>query len=292
MAQALRRGCAAGDSVRVAGARAAQSARRRHRNRGSATIAFDTATPIVKGTWRAALAAANMALTAAEAVRSGERAAFALARPPGHHASADVFGGYCYLNNIAIAAQWLARSWAEARDPRRRLSSRQRHAEHVLSPRRRVLRLDPRRSERSPIRISWVSRTSAAKARAKAPTSTCRSPCIRIGSAMQKALDAARCSRIKAFAPDVLLVSLGLDTFEADPISKFRLGSEDYLRMGEDHRRREAADALRLRRRLQPRRARRDHRQCAGRISRAVERVEACDQAAATAILTLIARPE
>src|SRR5471030_1306298 len=70
------------------------------------TYAFDTSTPIVKGTWNAALAAANVALTAAQTIKSGERSAFALARPPGHHASADVFGGYCYLNNIAIAAQW------------------------------------------------------------------------------------------------------------------------------------------------------------------------------------------
>src|SRR6185295_16343961 len=70
------------------------------------TYAFDTATPIVKGTWNAALAAVNIALSGAQAIKGGERAAFALARPPGHHASADLFGGYCYLNNIAIAAQW------------------------------------------------------------------------------------------------------------------------------------------------------------------------------------------
>ena len=48
-----------------------------------------------------------MALTAADLVRGGERAAYALCRPPGHHASADQYGGYCYLNNAAIAARWL-----------------------------------------------------------------------------------------------------------------------------------------------------------------------------------------
>src|ERR1700753_2303253 len=68
---------------------------------------FDTATPITKGTWAASREAVTIPLSAAAAVKSGERAAFALARPPGHHASSDVYGGYCYLNNVAIAAQWL-----------------------------------------------------------------------------------------------------------------------------------------------------------------------------------------
>src|SRR5947207_2648978 len=62
---------------------------------------FDTATPITRGTWTAARDAANVSLSAAEAIANGERSAFALTRPPGHHASFDVFGGYCYLNNVA-----------------------------------------------------------------------------------------------------------------------------------------------------------------------------------------------
>src|ERR1700722_1793759 len=72
------------------------------------TYSSDTATPITKGTWSAARAGVDVALSAAEAVAAGERSAFALTRPPGHHASRDVFGGYCYLNNVAIAAQWLS----------------------------------------------------------------------------------------------------------------------------------------------------------------------------------------
>jgi acetoin utilization deacetylase AcuC-like enzyme len=68
---------------------------------------LDAATPITRGTWKAATSAANTALTAAALVAEGERAAFALARPPGHHASRDLYGGYCFLNNAAIAAQSL-----------------------------------------------------------------------------------------------------------------------------------------------------------------------------------------
>jgi len=67
--------------------------------------AFGFGSPILEGTWEAAYWAAQSALTAAGLVRSGgARAAYALCRPPGHHAAADLYGGYCYLNNAAIAA--------------------------------------------------------------------------------------------------------------------------------------------------------------------------------------------
>ena len=67
---------------------------------------FDAGTPITAGTWDAALASARVALAAQHAVADGAAgAAFALCRPPGHHAAADAYGGYCYLNNSAIAAQ-------------------------------------------------------------------------------------------------------------------------------------------------------------------------------------------
>ena len=64
-------------------------------------------TSISEGTWEAAGAAADVALTAASKLKAGARAAFALCRPPGHHAARDLYGGYCFLNNAAIAAQYL-----------------------------------------------------------------------------------------------------------------------------------------------------------------------------------------
>ena len=67
--------------------------------------AFDLAVPFVAGTWQAARSAADVALTGQKLVAGGARASFALCRPPGHHALADMGGGYCYLNNAAIAAQ-------------------------------------------------------------------------------------------------------------------------------------------------------------------------------------------
>ncbi len=65
----------------------------------------DTACPIGAGTWAAAAAAANVAVHAADYVLGGEGFAYGMCRPPGHHAFADMAGGFCFLNNVAIAAQ-------------------------------------------------------------------------------------------------------------------------------------------------------------------------------------------
>ena len=70
---------------------------------------FDTATPMVAGSFTAALAAADAALTAADLVAAGAPAAYALCRPPGHHAGPGYYGGFCFLNNAAIAARSLHR---------------------------------------------------------------------------------------------------------------------------------------------------------------------------------------
>ncbi|GIK77665.1 MAG: acetylpolyamine amidohydrolase [Actinomycetes bacterium] len=65
---------------------------------------FDTMTLIGPGSWEAARAAVDAALTAGDLVAAGEPAAYALCRPPGHHATRDAYGGSCYLNNAAAAA--------------------------------------------------------------------------------------------------------------------------------------------------------------------------------------------
>ena len=64
-------------------------------------------TLIGPGTWEAARAAADVALTAADLVWGGRRAAYACCRPPGHHVTRRAYGGSCYLNNAAIAAERL-----------------------------------------------------------------------------------------------------------------------------------------------------------------------------------------
>ncbi len=69
---------------------------------------MDLSACIVEGTYDAALASAHCALSAAEVIANGDRSAFALCRPPGHHAGRDYAGGYCFINNAAVAAHWLS----------------------------------------------------------------------------------------------------------------------------------------------------------------------------------------
>src|SRR4051795_4174270 len=74
---------------------------------------YDTMTLIGPGTWEAARAAVDIAATAAGLLLDGASAAYALCRPPGHHASRDGFGGSCYLNNAAVAAERLIEGGVE-----------------------------------------------------------------------------------------------------------------------------------------------------------------------------------
>jgi acetoin utilization deacetylase AcuC-like enzyme len=71
------------------------------------TYAFDTMTPVGPGTWTAARAAIDCALTAVDLVVAGAVSAYALCRPPGHHVTRAAYGGSCYLNNAAVAAEAL-----------------------------------------------------------------------------------------------------------------------------------------------------------------------------------------
>jgi acetoin utilization deacetylase AcuC-like enzyme len=70
----------------------------------------DTACPVGAHTWDSAYWSAQTTVTAADLLLGGERAVYALARPPGHHAYADLAGGFCFLNNSAIAAERLRRA--------------------------------------------------------------------------------------------------------------------------------------------------------------------------------------
>ena len=207
----------------------------RERRRGDVesqlgTYSFDTATPITKGTWGAARAAVDVALSATQTVADGERSAFALTRPPGHHASRDVFGGYCYLNNVAIAAQWLS-----DRGLRPAILDVDYHhgngTQAIFYGRRDVLfaslHADP--ATDYPHFAGFADECGEGAGE----NATLNLPMPRgIGwSAYADALARASAA-IDSFGADVLLVSLGLDTYEHDPISFFHIRSEDYLRMG------------------------------------------------------------
>ena len=74
---------------------------------------LDSSTPFVAGTYNAARASVDVALTAADLVLGGETVAYGLCRPPGHHAARAMYAGYCFLNNAAIAADSIVRATGE-----------------------------------------------------------------------------------------------------------------------------------------------------------------------------------
>lgn len=192
---------------------------------------FDAGTPITSGTWPAALASAGVALAATRLVLAGERHAFALCRPPGHHAAADAYGGYCYLNNSAIAAQALRDAGAE----RVAVLDVDYHVgngtQTIFYDRPDVLTIslhaDPR--QEYPFFLGRVDERGAG-----AGDGFHRNLPMPWGTGFDvwsAALDDA-CNEIERFAPDALVVPLGVDTHVSDPISRFTLETADYLRVG------------------------------------------------------------
>lgn len=193
---------------------------------------FDAGTPITPGTWRAARAAANVALTGATAILDGAEGAFALCRPPGHHAAADCYGGYCFLNNAAIAAQGLR---VGAMDRVAVLDVDYHHGngtQSIFYARADVLfvsiHADP--AHEFPY-FSGYARETGAEAGEGCTLNLPLAPGTSWEGGYRAALEAAL-ERLRGFAPDGLVVSLGVDTFEGDPISRFRLQAQDYPKLG------------------------------------------------------------
>jgi acetoin utilization deacetylase AcuC-like enzyme len=194
-------------------------------------FSFDTGAPITSGTWCAAATAANVALTGAANLQRGESCVFSLCRPPGHHASADVYGGYCYLNNAAIAAQYLL---DEGADKIAILDVDYHHGngtQSIFYSRDDVLFVsihgDP--DQEYPYFLGRSDETGEGAGKgynANFP--------LRWQSSASKWFDALEkgCVLVDEYAPDFVVVSLGLDTFIEDPISQFRLTTEDYLQLG------------------------------------------------------------
>ena len=196
-------------------------------------FAFDTGSPMTSGTWAAARQGAFCALGAAHAVADGERAAFALSRPPGHHAGADFYGGYCFLNNAALAAQALRKRGLE------RVAVLDLDYHHgngtqaIFYHRADVLFVsihgDPHTEY--PFFLGYADEKGVGAGEGfnfnlPLPRGT--------GFATWREALKLALQRVSQFGAQVLVVSLGLDTFEGDPISGFQLRTDDFLRVGED----------------------------------------------------------
>jgi acetoin utilization deacetylase AcuC-like enzyme len=196
-------------------------------------FSYDAGTPLTAGTWDAARAGARCALTAAARLRQGRRAAFALTRPPGHHAGADFFGGYCFLNNAAIAAQALRDGGVE------RVAVLDIDYHHgngtqaIFYDRADVLVTsihgDPHTEY--PYYLGYADERGAGvglgfNRNLPLPRGT--------GFATWRAALQHAMHGIADFRAGALVVSLGLDTFEGDPIAGFTLATPDYLCIGDD----------------------------------------------------------
>jgi acetoin utilization deacetylase AcuC-like enzyme len=188
-------------------------------------------TSITSGTWEAARASVDVALSAQAAIHDGAREAFGLCRPPGHHAAANMFGGYCFINNAAVATQ----AFIDQGASRVALLDVDFHhgngSQAIFYPRNDVMFLslhgDP--ADAFPHFLGYADETGAGDGEGynhnypMGPGTSYRT----WGSALEDA-----CRKIAAYAPDALVVSLGVDTFEHDPISFFKLTSEDFKRYG------------------------------------------------------------
>lgn len=194
-------------------------------------FSFDAATPITAQTWGAVYASAQCALAAADAVANGaERQAFALCRPPGHHAGADYMGGYCYLNNAAIAARH-----AQARGlPRVAVLDVDYHhgngTQDIFYDDSDVLFVSIHADPATDYPYYWGHPDERGAGEGLGANLNLTLPRGTDWARYAPALDAARAA-IVAARSDLLVLSFGADTFAGDPISGFALQREDFTRM-------------------------------------------------------------
>ena len=196
---------------------------------GYYALAMETC--ITAGTWEAAIASASVAQTAQTMISDGATSAFALCRPPGHHAHHDLYGGYCFLNNAAIAAQGFRDKGAG------RIAILDVDFHHgngtqdIFYERADVLfcSLHGQPEDAFPYFIGYRDETGRGAGEGfnmnypMAPGTTYG----KWGEALERA-----CGEVVRYRPDVLIVSLGVDTYKEDPISFFKLDSDDFTAYG------------------------------------------------------------
>jgi acetoin utilization deacetylase AcuC-like enzyme len=185
--------------------------------------AFDTATPIAEHSWDSAYWGAQATLSALDAVLGGDRAAFAVARPPGHHAGRDFLGGYSYLNNAAVAAA------AAAAQRRVAILDVDYHhgngTQDIVQGRDGISFVSIHADPRTDYPFFWGHADESGGNVLNLPL-----PRGTDWAAYQPAL-AQALDWIDKAAPEVVIVCYGADTYAGDPISHFALQTADYTRM-------------------------------------------------------------
>jgi acetoin utilization deacetylase AcuC-like enzyme len=194
---------------------------------------YDTMTLVGPGSWEAIRAAADCARTAAAMISAGEHAAYALCRPPGHHAGPAGYGGSCYLNNAAVAAQALRQAGAE------RVAVLDIDAHHgngtqaIFYSRPDVyygsVHVDPA--------AGWFPHFMGfADERGNgAGFAVNRNVPLAPGSGDDAWLEAVGvlCDDVRAFGPQAIVLSLGVDAAAADPESPLQVTADGYRAAGQ-----------------------------------------------------------
>jgi acetoin utilization deacetylase AcuC-like enzyme len=188
---------------------------------------YDASTPIAEGTWASTYWSAQSALAATQAVLDGERTAFALCRPPGHHAGADYMGGYCYVNAMAVAAQFAV----DAGRSRVAILDIDYHhgngTQDIFLNRGDVFFASIHADPRTDYPFYWGHADETGIGEGEGATLNLPLPRGTDVAAFTAALDTAL-GRIAAFQPEILLCSFGADTYAGDPISFFSIETDDY----------------------------------------------------------------
>ncbi len=190
----------------------------------------DTACPIGAGTWEAAYWSAQSAVTGADLVAEGERAAYVLSRPPGHHAFADLAGGFCFLNNSAIGAERL-----RARGLRPAILDIDVHhgngTQGIFYARGDVLTVSIHADPARFYPFFWGHAQERGEGRGLGCNLNLPLPRGTEDAAYLQTLEFAL-DRVRAFGADVLVVALGLDAHVDDPFRGLAITTQGFAAIG------------------------------------------------------------
>jgi acetoin utilization deacetylase AcuC-like enzyme len=190
----------------------------------------DAVTPIKRKTYEVARASAETALTGAEMLRDGqEKTVYALCRPSGHHAGPRVFGGYCYFNNAAVAAEYLLPEGKVAivDIDYHHGNGTQEFFDEIKSVFTASIHCDP--SNEYPYFWGYAEE----KGKGQAVGSNHNEPLPKDTKIEQYSGAVDRIIKnIQDFNPSFLIVAAGFDTHIDDPIGGFRIQTEDYILIG------------------------------------------------------------
>ncbi|MBR0796294.1 histone deacetylase family protein [Bradyrhizobium jicamae] len=191
----------------------------------------DTAAPIGPGTWAGACASSDVATTAAQMVLDGEDAVYALCRPPGHHAYRDMAGGFCFLNNSAIAAGHLRQKYERVAI----LDVDVHHGngtQGIFYERPDVFTVSIHADPSFFYPFVWGYAHERGAGQGLGANLNIPLPRATGDDGYMQALAAAE-KAIRAFAPGAIVVALGLDASEHDPLAGLAVSTDGFRRIGE-----------------------------------------------------------